>query len=1110
MESIGGHADKLDSRVKKAGASILGMFEKVAGGAGKMAAAILIAANSGAAISALGTGIGVVTRAAGGLGATVGIVRNAAMAFGILPRSTDGFPNIVKRAIQVAAAVRLFSASTSIISRFAAGIPLLARFAPAIRGVGDSATRGAAPLLRFARAALLIAQVGSALKTVTALAKGMALLTGGIAALGGVIYIITGLASAIAELSGVAGLLPAVLGVVALAMGTLKLGLKGVGDAFKALASGDMAKFDEALKKLAPSARAFMQEVKAIYPAFKQLQLDVQQKLFDGLAQFVKPLAERYLPLLRNSMMNVATSFNIAAKDMAAFLNQDTTQNQIGTMLSSWNITISNVTKAFRPLLQVLLDLGQTGGQVLAEMTRNTGTLAQRFADFVRKARDSGKLAEWMRDGVQAAKDLGAFIRDVGVSLKLIFTGLNGGEGQGFLKMLREGAAAMRAFLESTQGQEALRTFGEFIGNIMTRWLEIFRVAWEQLSPAIAAVMPFIQQVAAAMSVGLIAALHVLGPMLTALASTLSFLAPVLAPIIGALLGFGIAAKGLLLIFGMFGKALNLLILGFRAVGIAWKVLQLLFLTNPWVALITAIIALVIIIITNWDTIKEYLAIAWEWIKSTAETVWNAIVSFFTGIWAGIVSTWQTVWGAISTFFTTIWNTISTIATTVWTAIVGFFAPIWDGVVTFFKAAWDIIVGILTTAWEIIWGILRFQIAIILAIFFTIFNPVWEFVQFIWNQIVAFLQLAWQGIVLFAQTILMPIIQFFIDLWTTISTFIQGVWQTITDWLSAKWWEIVALALSIWQNIVTTFNTVMAVIQNIIMTVWNVIWGFLGPIWNTISTAASTAWNIISNAITTANNTIFGIIQSVWNSISGFFSGIWSTISGIFSSATSTVMNVLQNLWSTISNLAGSAMNLLVNAGRNIVQGLWNGIAAMGSWLYGQIMGWIRSVVPGPILQFLGIASPSKWMRDEIGKNIPAGIMEGMKAMNGKLIASARTMTEKVAEASKLSDAQMAQPALQKVAQVVWTDANQMTGPVLPSGATPAGGGVNMNTVTPPSAYEDLAAATGVSATTIQSLVLDIKGNLDPTNQLEFKRAIDAVIEGIRKAERSKKQGSST
>uniref|UniRef100_UPI0032989CFD hypothetical protein n=1 Tax=Salmonella enterica TaxID=28901 RepID=UPI0032989CFD len=76
----------------------------------------------------------------------------------------------------------------------------------------------------------------------------------------------------------------------------------------------------------------------------------------------------------------------------------------------------------------------------------------------------------------------------------------------------------------------------------------------------------------------------------------------------------------------------------------------------------------------------------------------------------------------------------------------------------------------------------------------------------------------------------------------------------------------------------------------------------------------------------------------------------------------------------------GDLGSLLVNAGKDLIRGRWDGIVGMGRWLWDNIMNWVRTYVPGPILQFLGIASPSKLMRDEVGRWIPAGIGEGIIA----------------------------------------------------------------------------------------------------------------------------------
>jgi phage-related minor tail protein len=90
---------------------------------------------------------------------------------------------------------------------------------------------------------------------------------------------------------------------------------------------------------------------------------------------------------------------------------------------------------------------------------------------------------------------------------------------------------------------------------------------------------------------------------------------------------------------------------------------------------------------------------------------------------------------------------------------------------------------------------------------------------------------------------------------------------------------------------------------------------------------------------------------------------------------------------SRISSGLGSLSGLLVQKGRNVVQGLWSGIQSMGGWIRSQIMGWARSVIPGPIAKALGIASPSKVTKTQ-GRWIARGLVEGLTG-NTKQVKSA-------------------------------------------------------------------------------------------------------------------------
>jgi phage-related protein len=81
----------------------------------------------------------------------------------------------------------------------------------------------------------------------------------------------------------------------------------------------------------------------------------------------------------------------------------------------------------------------------------------------------------------------------------------------------------------------------------------------------------------------------------------------------------------------------------------------------------------------------------------------------------------------------------------------------------------------------------------------------------------------------------------------------------------------------------------------------------------------------------------------------------------------------------------GNLGTLLVEKGKDLIRGLWNGIIAMGGWLRDKVNGFVQNYLVGPLKSFLGISSPSKLMADEVGKWIPPGIVEGTQDAAGPL-----------------------------------------------------------------------------------------------------------------------------
>ncbi|MFE7853754.1 phage tail tape measure protein [Streptomyces sp. NPDC057403] len=91
-------------------------------------------------------------------------------------------------------------------------------------------------------------------------------------------------------------------------------------------------------------------------------------------------------------------------------------------------------------------------------------------------------------------------------------------------------------------------------------------------------------------------------------------------------------------------------------------------------------------------------------------------------------------------------------------------------------------------------------------------------------------------------------------------------------------------------------------------------------------------------------------------------------------------LNYVRGIPGKIKSAMGGLGSLLVSQGKNVVIGLYNGVRSMGGWLKSQLISFAKNMIPGPIAKALGIHSPSRVMRDQIGKWIPAGVVEGVEA----------------------------------------------------------------------------------------------------------------------------------
>lgn len=373
------------------------------------------------------------------------------------------------------------------------------------------------------------------------LAKGL----GGIAGAAGAVNVIAGLGSFAAAASGSLLLLPAAAGAVTLAVKAVSIGMQGFGDAMAATGE-DAATFEAAIADLAPAAQATARAVRELRPAWDDMQLDVQERLFSNLAPIMSRLGSTYLPILGNGFGRVADAANIAAQRVGNMLTSDARIADSTTMVDNFAQVWEQLFPALGPVSAALMDIGTVGSSFLPGLTAGAGEAAASFQQFIAHARETGQLQEWISGGLSAIGDLAQLIGNLGAIAYEVFSGLSA-QGAGLIPTLTTLTDGVLEFLRSFEGQQALAALGQMLSDVSGTVSGVLSAALRAVGPVIVALAPVISSLADAFGGLLLPILPVVGELLTAVATALQPIAAAVVPLASAIGDLLAAALGAVL-----------------------------------------------------------------------------------------------------------------------------------------------------------------------------------------------------------------------------------------------------------------------------------------------------------------------------------------------------------------------------------------------------------------------------------------------------------------------------------------------------------------------------------------------------------------------------------
>ena len=394
-----------------------------------------------------------------------------------------------------------------------------------------------------------------------------------------------------------------------------------------------------------------------------------------------------------------------------------------------------------------------------------------------------------------------------------------------------------------------------------------------------------------------------------------------------------------------------------------------------------------------WAAFTSWLSETWAALVEGAKAIWNGLGEFLANLWSAISGGITSAWTSITSFLSGVWNGISTTATTIFNGIRDFIVNVFAVIGALIVAPLQAIQNGISTVFGWILSFITQQMNSTNTVWSTVWTAIYNVVSTIFGLISSCISTVVNAI----RTVIVVFLSFLKGDW-------QGAWDAIKSFFTTTWDGIVAFLTPIINGIKTTIGNVLNAIQSVWASIWNAISGVVSTIWNAISGVVSTCIQNVRNTISTVLNAISGVWTSVWNRVSSFLGNIWHGITSAVSNGIQSVSNTVGRIKSTVLGAVSGAGRWLYDTGRQVIQGLINGIGGAFKWVKDTIgnlgknlIGWAKGV--------LGIHSPSRIFRDEVGKWIPAGMAQGIDKASGLVADSIDGLTDMVPTVSLKTDA---------------------------------------------------------------------------------------------------------
>lgn len=207
------------------------------------------------------------------------------------------------------------------------------------------------------------------------------------------------------------------------------------------------------------------------------------------------------------------------------------------------------------------------------------------------------------------------------------------------------------------------------------------------------------------------------------------------------------------------------------------------------------------------------------------------------------------------------------------------------------------------------------------------------------------------------------------------------------------------IVIGAWNAVKAFISAAVTFIINFVKNHWQLILAILlGPLGIAVGLIIK-YWSRIRSFITGAVSTVINFVRNHWKEIIAILGGPLGIAVGLIIKYRNRIISTLRGLPGAVMGFFKNAGKWLYNAGRNIIQGLLNGISSMFNHLR-SLLGKVTGLIP----DWKGPPSRDKKLLQDTGQLIMSGLVRGMQDFLPEVHAALRIITGNLATETGIPD----------------------------------------------------------------------------------------------------------